>query len=145
MDDYSLAGRHILVAGASSGIGRACAIKFSELGAKVSLIARNEARLQETLSYMEGEGHRIFIFDLSQIERIEDLVTQIICEQGKADGLMYSAGDCYRYPLKSCKPSLMQKSMQLNFFAFVELLRCMGKVGSVMMVPASLQCLPAAV
>jgi len=40
---------------------------------------------------------------------------------------MYSAGDCLRAPLKVCKPSAMRESMQVNFFAFVEMLRCVTK------------------
>ena len=54
---FSLAGKTIVVTGASSGIGRQCAIDCSKIGARVILIARNNQRLDETLSQMEGQGH----------------------------------------------------------------------------------------
>lgn len=63
---FSLAGRNILVTGASSGIGRQCAIDCSRMGAKVMLIARNVERLQETLSMMEGDGHGYCSIDLGK-------------------------------------------------------------------------------
>ena len=58
---FSLEGKTILVTGASSGIGRETAILLSKLGAKVSLIARREDALQETLSMMEGEDHHFYM------------------------------------------------------------------------------------
>ena len=47
---FSLEDKTVLVTGASSGIGQQCAIDCSRMGAKVTLIARTETRLQETLS-----------------------------------------------------------------------------------------------
>ena len=52
---FSLEGKTIVITGASSGIGRQCAIDCAGMGANVVLVARNEERLQETLSLMEGE------------------------------------------------------------------------------------------
>ena len=52
---YSLEGKTILVTGASSGIGKATAIECSKLGARVVITGRDEARLQQTLSSLEGE------------------------------------------------------------------------------------------
>jgi len=51
---FTLEGKTILVTGASSGIGRAVAIECAKMGAAVFLNARNEARLRETLSALEG-------------------------------------------------------------------------------------------
>ena len=60
-----LTGRTILVTGASSGIGRACAVMCARLGAKVVLMARNRQRLEETCSRMEGTGHCIVAGDFN--------------------------------------------------------------------------------
>ena len=54
---FSLEQKTILVTGASSGIGRQCAIDCSKMGAKVVLIARNEEQLNMTLSQMEKKVH----------------------------------------------------------------------------------------
>ena len=50
MNPFSLEGKLIVVTGASSGIGRQCAIDCSKMGASVVLIARDEERLKETVS-----------------------------------------------------------------------------------------------
>ena len=42
-----LSSKHILVTGASRGIGRAVAVQLGQLGAKVSLVARNSAGLEK--------------------------------------------------------------------------------------------------
>lgn len=127
MSGQALQDRHILVTGASSGIGRACAILFSTLGARVSLLARNSERLLQTYHELQGTGHTYHMFDLNNVEDIEAEINKITTQQGKLDGLMYCAGDCYRYPLSVCKPAVIQKSMQINYFAFVETLRCAAK------------------
>lgn len=119
--------KHILVTGASSGIGRACALRFAEEGATVSLLARNLERLEQTKQEMRGDGHGIYAFDLCRVEEIESLLTQIVQEHGKLDGIMYCAGDCYLYPLSMCRPGILQKSMQISYVAFVEMLRCASK------------------
>ena len=59
-----------MVTGASSGIGRQCAIDCARMGARVALIARNEERLAETLSMMEGEGHKLYSYDLNDLDGI---------------------------------------------------------------------------
>ena len=46
---FSLEGKNIIVTGASSGIGRKCAMDCAAMGARVILIGRNEQRLQETM------------------------------------------------------------------------------------------------
>lgn len=128
MDDtvYSLSGKHILVTGASSGIGQACARRISKSGGIVSLVARNKERLSETLQSLESYGE-IYSYDLSDTDGIENLISEITAKQGRLDGLMYCAGDCLRAPLGMCKPAVLQKSMQVNYFAFVEVLRCASK------------------
>ena len=70
---YSLEGKTILITGASSGIGRATAIECSKLGAIVVVTARNEARLQETLDALEGEGHKMVLCDLTIEEELNNL------------------------------------------------------------------------
>ena len=62
-DFLDLNNKHILVTGASSGIGKATAILISKHGAKVSIIGRRENALQDTLSNMCGKNNRSFILD----------------------------------------------------------------------------------
>ena len=89
---FSLEEKTIIVTGASSGIGRQCAIDCSRMGAKVVLIARNEERLQETMGLLEGDGHKYFSYDLWETEGIEQLVSGIIAACGKVSGFLHCAG-----------------------------------------------------
>ena len=54
---YSLESLNILITGASSGIGRQCAISCSKMGARVILIGLEADKLQETVSQMDGSDH----------------------------------------------------------------------------------------
>lgn len=92
MKDYnpfSLAGKRILITGASSGIGLATAVECSRLGAQVILVARNEQRLQQAMSSLEGSGHSYIVTDLSSEESIDQLVESA---PNGIDGLVNNAG-----------------------------------------------------
>lgn len=97
---FTLENKTILVTGASSGIGRQCAIDCSKMGAKVVLIARNEDRLNETISLMDGEGHLAYSFDLTNLDGIKELVTRIVSTIGKMDGFIHAAGIVITKPLQ---------------------------------------------
>ncbi len=84
----SLVGKTILVTGASSGIGQAIAVECSKLGAMVICTARNEERLQQTLSMMEGKGHSYIVADMTETASIDNLVEQL----PKLDGVSHNAG-----------------------------------------------------
>lgn len=85
---FSLENKTILITGASSGIGKATAIECSKLGAKCIITARNEERLSQTFTKLEGEGHTKLIADLSSDDNIEKIVEN--CPQ--IDGLVNNAG-----------------------------------------------------
>ena len=72
-----LEGKHILVTGASSGMGRKFCQMIAHEGATVTLLARNEERLQQTLSTMEGEGHEYKVCDLTSEEQLKEAVGQL--------------------------------------------------------------------
>lgn len=120
---FSLNGKKIIITGASSGIGRQCAISCSKMGATVVLIGRDESRLQETLSLMEGEGHLVCSFDLNQLESIKPLVQDIISKLGPLDGFIHSAGIEKTLPIKSLKPSDYENIIRVNTLSAFEFVR----------------------
>jgi NAD(P)-dependent dehydrogenase (short-subunit alcohol dehydrogenase family) len=70
---FDLNGRHVLVTGASSGLGRHFALTLSAAGAKTSLAARRESALAETLEQIGskgGEGHSV-VMDVTNAASIE--------------------------------------------------------------------------
>ena len=85
---FSLEGRCILVTGASSGIGRGIAVACAKMGATVVLSGRNENRLQETLSELEGEGHLVLCGDLN----LEDTRKEMVEKMPELNGVVHCAG-----------------------------------------------------
>lgn len=120
---FSLANKTILITGASSGIGRQCAIDCSKMGAKVVLVARNEERLKETLSEMEGDGHKLYPFDLNKTNDIKSFVTQIVAECGKINGLIHAAGIEKTKPIKILTTEDYEEVFRINALSGFELVR----------------------
>lgn len=87
-----LAGRHILVTGASSGLGRATAIALADAGARLALMGRDMDRLQETQASLAGDGHSIHALAFKDLETTADAVKAIATESGAFDGIFHSAG-----------------------------------------------------
>jgi NAD(P)-dependent dehydrogenase (short-subunit alcohol dehydrogenase family) len=120
---FSLAGKTILVTGASSGIGRQTAIECSRMGASVILSARNEERLQETFSCLEGNGHVIVIADLLNTDQVETLVNSIPV----VDGIVLCSGKGLTLPIQFATRDKFDDIFNTNFFAPFELLRLLYK------------------
>lgn len=120
---FSLEGKTILVTGASSGIGRATAIECSKMGAKVIITARNEERLNETLSQMEGNGHTAILAEQTNVEQVTNLVASV----PDLDGLVLCAGKGMTLPFQFCKRKKYDDIFNVNFFAPIELLRLLVK------------------
>ena len=120
---FSLEGKTILITGASSGIGRQCAIDCSKMGAKVVLVARNQERLDETLSLMEGERHRAYSYDLSNLDGIQDFVSTAVADNGKFDGFVHAAGVEMTKPVKLLTPEDYEDIFRVNTLSGFEFAR----------------------
>lgn len=120
---FSLEGKNILVTGASSGIGRQCAIDCSKMGAKIALIGRNVERLEETYNKLEGDGHIIISYDLTDLEHQNELVSSVVSKMGVIDGLVNCAGISTVLPLKMMTPDKLEELFKTNVFATIELTR----------------------
>src|SRR5512143_3492617 len=96
--DRSLSGRVkgkvVVVTGASSGIGKATALKLADAGAKVILVARGEEKLLETKQEIEKSGGRAWIYpaDISDMASCDALVARVLKEHGARDYLVNNAG-----------------------------------------------------
>lgn len=122
---FSLAGKTVLVTGASSGIGKETAIECSRMGARVILTARNPERLNETFTQLnpEVDGHMQLLADLTVKEDIEGLISQL----PSLDGVVLSAGNSTTLPLQFGSRDKFDDLFNVNFFAPVELLRLLYK------------------
>ncbi len=117
INPMDMSGRTVLVTGASSGIGREVAILASRLGARVVLTARNESRLKETLSLLEGSDHRIAAFDLGSKESTNALpgfMAALAKEVGPFSGVVHCAGIQSISPLQAISSNELENGYQLN-------------------------------
>lgn len=128
-DYYQMTGKHFLVTGATSGIGKETAIILSQLGAKVAIVGRREKKLQETLSSMQGTGHSMHAIDVSEINVLEEKIKAIVKETGAFDGFVHSAGIVKNLPIANFKYERLHEIMLTNFYSFYEITRVLCRKG----------------
>lgn len=119
---FSLSGKTVLVTGASSGIGRTTAIECSKMGANVIITARNEDRLQSTLSDLavcDGQHHQLISADLSSEKGVFALVEQLPA----LDGVSLNAGIVKTLPIKFINNDELSKILDVNMIGPVLLVQ----------------------
>ena len=120
---YSLAGKTILVTGASSGIGKVVAQECAKMGASLVISGRNPERLHETFVSLEGGGHIEIVADLLQYEDIESLTGQ--CPL--LDGFSNNAGITKILLLKNLQRKYLEEIMNTNAIAPILLTQLLTK------------------
>lgn len=123
MSRFDLSGKRVLVTGASSGIGRACAVCAAELGATVILTGRRQDALETTLSECKGSGHLIVSGDISSPEFVKDLAEK----SEKIDGLVHAAGIAPMCPVGMLTADQVESVMRTNYCSFIELMKYYSK------------------
>jgi len=112
---FSLEDKLILITGASSGIGRECAIACSRADATVVILGRDPSRLSETLTMMHQPGkHTMYISDLLEFDKTERIVKECVIQKGRIDGLINCAGISTTLPLNSVSPERTQHFFETN-------------------------------
>jgi NAD(P)-dependent dehydrogenase (short-subunit alcohol dehydrogenase family) len=110
---FSLEGRHILVTGASSGIGEAAARLCAQMGARVVACGRNEERLQKVVSGLAGEGHQAVIGDLTDPAARQAVVDAVPA----LDGCVFSAGAAALAPMRMVSQRHLDAIFAVNYDA----------------------------
>lgn len=135
MDRFSLLNKSIIVTGASSGIGRVCAIECAKMGAKVILLARDNDRLMEVSAEVDevsnevSKGKHLYysidlLHDLSSLGTIiEDAVVKL----GKIDGFIHAAGIEKTLPISAMKESDYENILKVNSISGFELAKIVSK------------------
>lgn len=125
---FTIKDKFIVITGASSGIGRQCAVDCSKMGAKVALFGRDIVRLNETLSLMDGSDHKCFSVNLTNSECIPSAITEVVATMGRIDGVVNCAGTSGVYPLKAMSIKRMEEFVRTNVFSALEFTReCVKK------------------
>ncbi|HYF25173.1 MAG TPA: SDR family NAD(P)-dependent oxidoreductase [Baekduia sp.] len=121
----AVAGKRVLVTGASSGIGRETALRLGAAGAEVMLLARRAERLQELadeIAARGGTGH-VLACDLTDLDAVDALAARVLDEHDGVDILINNAGHSIRRALWRQTDRLhdFERVMRLNYFAAVHL------------------------
>lgn len=126
-----LTGKHVLVTGASSGIGRGVAQVLSRLGARLVVTGRREEALHDTIHGLENPSlHRAEVFDLSDTDAIPEWVKSITTSVGAPlDGVVHAAGLSTAIPVRILNRDRIDSLMVLNVYASLALVRGINAKG----------------
>lgn len=114
---FSLEGKTIVISGAASGIARQCAISCSKMGARLILLDLNEEGLKETKTMVERpEDHYWAAVNLTERERVKEVVAEGVAKVGKVNGLLNCAGISTTLPLNAVKEDTLDKFFKVNVY-----------------------------
>jgi len=122
-------GRTVVITGASSGIGRAAALKIAAAGGIPLLVARTREKLDEVRDEIVARGGTAYVYscDLSDLDAIEATVGEILSEHAAVDMLVNNAGRSIRRSVALSYDRFhdYQRTMQLNYFGAIKMIMCL--------------------
>ena len=124
--EKAVRGRLVMVTGASSGIGKAAALKVAEAGGIALLVARTPEKLEATREQIDAAGGVAHIHraDLSDFDDIERMAEEVLEQHGHVDILVNNAGRSIRrsIALSYDRPHDFERTIQLNYLGAVRLI-----------------------
>ena len=121
-----LAGKRVLVTGASSGIGEATAKAVAARGARVLLVARREEELERVAAEIAACGGTAtaYVCDLTDDDSVKALVEAVLTSHGGVDMIVNNAGRSIRRSLSASYDRMhdFERTMEINYFAPVRLM-----------------------
>ncbi len=122
----AVAGKRVLITGASAGIGRATALAVGAAGGVVLLVARSVEKLETVrgeIAEAGGTAH-IHTADLSDLADCDRLVAEVVRERGGVDILVNNAGRSIRRSLRLSLDRFhdFERTMRLNYFGAIKLI-----------------------
>lgn len=124
---FSLKGKNIIITGASSGIGRQCAISCSQMGANIILVDINGEGLKKTLSLMKLNNHMLIEQDITDYDSVESHINSVVMKIGKINGFIHSAGVEATFPLNTLKSEKFEKVYSVNVISAFNIARFISK------------------
>ena len=118
-----LAGKTVLITGASRGIGEASARQFAALGASVGLVAR-DGRLLGELATQLGERSHAVVADVTDPSQCARAVDEVVAALGAVDVLVSCAGVLHRDFVEDVKPADFEQSWRVHVGGALWLTQC---------------------
>jgi NAD(P)-dependent dehydrogenase (short-subunit alcohol dehydrogenase family) len=116
----------VLITGASSGIGRASALKVAAAGGVPLLVARNVERLEEVRAEIVAAGGAAYVYaaDMSDMESVDRLVERVLADHRHVDMVVNNAGRSIRRSIALSYDRFhdFERTMQLNYFGAIRLI-----------------------
>ncbi len=111
----------VIITGASSGIGKACAEKFAAEGANLVLAARSKEKLVDVEKQLSVFGVEVLsvVTDVSKELDCKRLMNQALSKFGRIDILVNNAGISMRASFKDVDVEVIKRVMDVNFFGTV--------------------------
>jgi len=115
--DLGLRGLGVLITGGSKGIGLACARAFLDEGAKVAIVSRSRANLDQAAGQLPKAA--TIVADLTRIEDARNMAREAERVLGAVDVLINSAGAARRYPPEELDAAAWHAAMDAKYFTYI--------------------------
>ena len=118
-------GRTVVITGATSGIGRAAALKIAAAGGIPLLVSRGAEKLEELKAEIEARGGTAYVYptDLSDMDAIEESARKMLDDHPAIDMLVNNAGRSIRRSVELSHDRFhdFERTMQLNYFGAIKM------------------------
>lgn len=113
----------VVITGASSGIGHACALEYAKIGATIVLAARNQDKIEKIAEEVISLGGKALAvpFDVTKEEDRERLINITIDKFSRIDILLNNAGISQRSLAKDTLLVVERQLMEVNYFGVIAL------------------------
>ena len=118
-------GKTVLITGASSGIGKAAAMKIAKAGGIPLLVARSLDKLERTRQEIEDLGGTAYVYsaDVSDADAIDELVNRVLADHPAVDVLVNNAGKSIRRSIELSYERFhdFERTIKINYLGTIKL------------------------
>ena len=130
---FDLSGRNALITGGSRGLGLQMAEALGDAGARVMLVSRKAAELEQAVVHLQARGidARWLAGDASDENRVNEVCAQTLERMGAVDILVNNAGATWGAPAEDYPTAAWDKVMNLNIRSVFLFSRAIGKMSMI--------------
>lgn len=119
--NFKLNGKHVVITGASSGLGAALARQLAAYGCRISLLARRQERLQDVARQVTERGGEAAALtaDVTSHNSVRDAMDRAVAAFGPVDVLVANSGISPNMSAEELDVALVEETMRVNYFGVV--------------------------